>query len=163
VGQAETLQAGFGQHDRIVMSLGQLSQPRVHVASDVADLQVGTGIQQLGAAANATGADAGTGRQRREAVPVAANQDIAGTLPLGHGGQTQTGDAVGGQVLEAMHRQVDGSIQQSVLQLFGKHTLTADRPQRSRGDVALGRNVNQLDLDAELGQFRRHPFGLPAC
>ena len=55
-----------GQHDRVVVAVAQLAQPRVDVAADVGEVEVGAQRGELRAAARARRADARAPRQRLE-------------------------------------------------------------------------------------------------
>jgi hypothetical protein len=56
-GQSEAAESGLCEDDRVVLALVQLSQSRVHVAANVFHLQIGTGMQQLSASAEAARGD----------------------------------------------------------------------------------------------------------
>ena len=47
VASTEPVQSGFGEHDGVVVSVGQLAQSRVDVAAQLDDLEVGAVGQQL--------------------------------------------------------------------------------------------------------------------
>jgi len=63
VGDAETLESGAGQQDRIEFALVEAAQPGIDVAAQQFQLQVGTRVAQLRLATRARRADACAARQ----------------------------------------------------------------------------------------------------
>ena len=58
--QAEPLQAGAGQDDRVVLAVFQLSYPGIHVAAKVSEFQVRAQRAELALAAQTAGSDPGS-------------------------------------------------------------------------------------------------------
>ncbi len=67
--RAEPPQAGDGEHDPVELTLGELAQPGVDVAVQLAHLEVGPRGEQLGAAGAGSRCRPGRPRARRRAKP----------------------------------------------------------------------------------------------
>ena len=60
-----------------------------------------------------------------------------------------------------MHGDIDAVVDQRLLDLFRKNTLTAEGGQRIEPPVAAGSDEHQFDFHAAGAQLFRHPIGLP--
>ena len=85
LGLAQALQSGSRQNNGIVFALFQLAHPRVHVAAQRKNLQVGAELLQLGLAAQAAGANARALRQLLHAIVADREENIARIDALGDG------------------------------------------------------------------------------
>ena len=85
---AEPAQAGGGEHDRVELALGELAQAGVDVAVQLLHPQVGAGGEQLGAAAQAGGADPGALGDVVERA-AGADPDVGRVLARRHRGDLQ--------------------------------------------------------------------------
>ena len=98
--EAQPLQAGGGEHDRVVLPFVELAQPRVEVAAQRLDLQVGPLRAQLHDAAQARGADARAVRQLVQRRMARGHERIARVLALQHRGQREAVGQVHRHVLQ---------------------------------------------------------------
>ena len=123
-------------------------------------------VAQLGQAAQGTGAHHGTGGQAGEGfvgVLGVHHKSIRGVFPLGDAAQHQPLGQVGGQVLEAVDRDIGPVHQHLGLQLLGEQALVTDLGQGHIEDlVPLGGHRLDRDLETRvgLGQLIAHPMGL---
>ena len=112
---AQALQARGGQDERLDLAGGELAQPRVDVAAQLADLEVVTDGAHLGGAAQAARAHPAPRGQLGERAHAA--DDVAGLGALGDGRQLQALGQLGGDVLGRVHGHVDAAVQQRPLEL----------------------------------------------
>ena len=68
--QAKPLQAGLGEHGRVVFALVHFSNTRIHVAANVYGLDVGTQREELHGPAAAAGANPRSRGQFRERLAI---------------------------------------------------------------------------------------------
>src|SRR5579864_8367898 len=78
--ETEPLQARGGENDRAVAAFVELAQPRVHVAAQRFDADLGMALAQLRFTPQARRADDGAGRQRRQRVEAVGYECIARVL-----------------------------------------------------------------------------------
>ena len=103
----EAPESGGGEHDRIELARGDLTQARVDVAPDVHDLEVGPTSLELRNASRRTRPDAGSGRQRVHREGVARAQRITSIRALGNRRDRQARMRRRRQILEGVHHDVD--------------------------------------------------------
>ena len=116
-----------------------LGEPRVDVAAQVDDLQVGPAMQELGASAQRRGADDGALPQVGDALDVARDQHVARILARQEGGDDEARRLRRRHVLHAVHRGVDAAREQRLLDLLDEQALAAGLGQRPvLDDVARG-------------------------
>lgn len=139
---AKAAQAGLGQEDGMEFPGIQPAQTAAYVAVQVDNVQIGALGQQLGAAAQAGGADPGARRQPLQAVgrgktaPGAAHQDIGHRPARQDHRQHQTLRQTDLHVLHGMHRQIRAPVQQAIFQLLDEQGL-ATVPGRGAGGEAI--------------------------
>lgn len=109
--QAKALQTGLGEHNRVESPVGESLQSRIDVASDVVDLEVGAAVQQLCAAAEAARPDHRPRTELFQRTRLSADERIAHRVPLGDGGQAQSFNRLGGQILETVNGQIDPAVE----------------------------------------------------
>ena len=88
---AESLQAGQGQQRRLDDAGLALGQPRVDIAAQIDDLEVGPAMQELGAPAQRRGADDRALPEVGDAPDVARDQHVARILARQEGGDDEAG------------------------------------------------------------------------
>ena len=104
------MQAGPGQDHGIELSLKGLVQPGLNVAPDRGHLDIGTQVQQLGTPAQRAGADLRSRREGLQGLMDRGDQGVSNVLAPGYGSQNQFVGPLSGQVLEAVHGDVDQSV-----------------------------------------------------
>src|SRR5699024_661591 len=97
-----------------------------------------------------------------EGEPVAGAQRIARVGPLGDGGDDEARRGRGRQVLQRVHGQVDLAGEEGIAQGGGEDPGAAETGERGAVGVALGDDVDQLDLVAGRAQRVGHVTGLGA-
>ena len=142
---AEPREAGPGEQDR-VEPVAHLAQPGVDVAADLDDLEPETERVQLRGAPRRAGADHAADRELPEGQAVASDHDVARVLARRHGRQGEARGGRGGQVLQRVHREVDPAVEERLAQGADEHAQTAETGQRRRAGVALGGDVDELDV-----------------
>ena len=168
IAEAEPAQAGGGEHQRVVFSRIELAQARVDVAADRRERGAGEGRRQLRDAPDAARADARRaaqgGERRRDVAPRRRRQHegVAGIFPRQRGRDRQPVRKHRGHVLGAVHRHVDGVVEQRVFDLLDEQPLGADfRYRRRLQPVAGCLDDDQLDVHAGGFEPRRHRPRLP--
>src|SRR4029450_10093087 len=138
-----------------------LPEPRVHVAANGLDDEIGPQRQGQRAAARAPGADPGAGAEALEAGGLPRNEDVARVLPLRKRGEDEARREVGRQVLETVHGAVDSAAQEHLLDLSHEQPFSPDRRQLDLlTAVPFGSHGNDLDLLPRAGEMRRDGPGL---
>ena len=132
----QPLQARGGQHDGVVLAFVELAQAGIQVAAHGFDLQIGPQFAQLRRAPQRTGAHFRARRAGRQGgVPTRASR---GSSRSGMAARYQAGGQLRGQVLQAVHRQVDAALEQRFFNFLGEQALGADLRQRHVGDLVAG-------------------------
>src|SRR5690554_3274726 len=121
--ETQTLQAGAGQHDGVVVSGIQLGQPGVHVASQHLDFQVRAVGPELGFTAQARGANHGALGQLVQVVVVVADKGIGGIFALTDGDQPQALRELHGYVFHGVHGKVGAAVQHGFFQFLQNRPL----------------------------------------
>src|SRR5262249_53506614 len=85
--KSQSREARGSENDRVHVALAPLPEPRVDVAPQLPDLEVGPAREELGAPANARRPDASAGGQRGEAPEATRDQDVVGRGALRHGAE----------------------------------------------------------------------------
>jgi len=159
VGVVDAVQAGHGQDQRIDFAAVQLGQAGVDVAAHRRELQVWPVAGQLGPAPHRAGAHRGVGGQVGELAPVCGDHAVVDVLAVEVCGERQAvGDRyVAGDVLQAVHREVDLTGQQRPVDLPDERALATRGGQRPHPLIAMSGDRDQL---ARCGQHRSHPTRL---
>ena len=165
MGPAETIEASFGKHNGIVFAALHLAEASIHVAAQIANVQVRANVTKLSLAAQATGADASALPKGGESGTVAGNQAIANVFATANRRKGKARRRLRGDVFYAVNGDVDGFFQKSVFELLDKDALAADLRQRSALQLVT-RSLDDDDLafDAEglrdlFADKLRLPFG----
>ncbi len=107
------------------------------------------------------GADDGAGGQLAEGQAVARHEHVAAVLAHRHGGDDEPGLGRRREVLERVDGDVDATLEQGLADGRGEDAGAADASvSSSTADVALGRDLDELDLVAERRAGGRRPSGL---
>ena len=106
------------------------------------------------------GADDGARGQLAEREAVASHEHVAAVLAHRHGGDDEPRLGRRRQVLERVHGDVDATVEQGAADGCGEDAGAADGGEQLTGHVALGRDLDELDLVAGLAQAVGHPAGL---
>jgi autotransporter-associated beta strand protein len=157
-GDAEPPQPGRGQDGGIGGAVGDLLEPRVHIAADFGERCARKLETDLQPAARAAGGD---GRRRGHALP--HHQHVARVLARQIAGDDEPGGRLVGQILRTVDGAIGRALQQRLFQLGGEEPLAAlflERPFELA--VAGGDDLEQLALDAGPGRAQscRHEFRL---
>ncbi len=161
--QLQARQPGGGEDDGVVVAAAQAVHARRHVAAQLRVGEVRPRAHQEGAAAQAAGADARAGRQLRKGRAVAAEEGVAGIGARQRGGEREPGVKLGGEVLEAVHGDVDAALKQRPVDFLGEEGAAAGLPQRHLAlHIPRRLDVHQLrGRRAVGGQQRLEVVGLP--
>jgi hypothetical protein len=152
IGQTQTLEPGQRQQSRVGDTLIELAQPRLDVAAQRHNVQIGTQPLHHRLPPQRRGADAGAARQLRNRVGLAADEGVARVLARQERRQHEAARQRGRHVLRRMHREVDGPRQQRLLDLFGEQPFAAGFRQRPVLDA----------VAAGADHFDRDPIGIEA-
>ena len=124
----------------------ELAQPRLDVAAQRHDAQVGARALGDRLPAQRGGAERRALRQLGERARLAADEHVARVFALEAGRQHQPGRQHGRHVLGRMHGEIDAAVEQRFLDLLGEQALAADLRQRPVLDgVAGGADDDELD------------------
>jgi hypothetical protein len=123
------------------------------VAADGDDLEGGVEASCQRAAAQAPGAEAGAGGERGEREAGRGHQRVAGILARRGAGDDEAGWAEGGQILHAVHGEIDGAVEQALLDRPDEQTLAADLVERPILD-AIPLGADDLEIDPQAGVLR---------
>ncbi len=163
VPQVKPYQAGGGQHNGGPLGVRvELGQAGTYVATEVGHEEIGTGVQQLSTTAQAAGSDHATLRNVAPAKRCAADQGIAGILSGAYGSYRDPIGKLSREVLERVHREVDPSLEQRIVDLLGKDRATADSSERDLCSQITGRfDLNGHGLVTSRTEQGPDPLGLP--
>ena len=160
---AEPGESGGSENDRIVFAAFDFPDARVDVPTYIRDAQVSAQCGQLCSPARAAGADDGGGRKRGQPRVVAAYECVSRVFAREHGGDCETRSLLDGQVLQAVHGNIDLMLEQSALEFDDEHTTTPDLAQ-GRGRTVAG-GADRAHFEGRIGDGRMESgegdFGLP--
>src|SRR5579875_1497273 len=131
-GNAQAQKASHRQDDRVIFSRLQLTQARIHVATQWEKLGLRKKCANLSGAAQATCADA-LRWSRVERTGMATDQNVASILARARHQQAQARRLNGWQILQAMDCNIDTLLSKGALDLHHKNTISADLCQRYMG------------------------------
>ena len=97
---AESLDAGDGQNDGVILSLCKLAQTGVNVAAKRVNIEIGANGFELRLAAEARSADARAVRQVFDFHEMARAESVTSVFAFCDGGQFKSGGKFGGQIFE---------------------------------------------------------------
>ena len=156
---AKPAQSGRGKHDRVVLAFVELAQSRVHITAQCFRDQAAAERMKLRRAAKRTGSDFRAALKLGERSP---DQSVARIFALRNRRKRQARRQLGGNVLQAVHGDVDRASEQRFLNFLGEQTLSADLGQRDiLNPVASGLDDFEARLDAPFGEPGRDVSRLP--
>ena len=156
--EPEALQAGAGQHDGVVVPAIEFRQPRVDVAAQVQQLQVGPQRAQLRLPTQRRRADARALRQRFDAIETVADEGIG---MVGAGQDRRQREArlqFHRHVLQRVHRAIRVAALHRQFQFLEEQALAADRRQRTIQDFIAAR-AHGHQFDDQAGMRRAQSVG----
>ncbi len=127
---AEALESRAREHDRLELALLELAQPRVDIAAERHDRDVGAQREQLRAAPQAARADTRAAREAGQRARSA--QAVERISSSGASGQLETLGEDSGHVLRGVHCQIDLAHQQRIVDPVDPAALIALGPSRDR-------------------------------
>ena len=159
--EAGTAKAGEGEDDGVEFAVAEFVEAGVDVASDRLDGKIGAGGEQLRAATETAGANAGGSRQILDGSRGGRNNDIAGVFPLRDGG----GDQIGlidqrhgdGDILEAVDSEIDFVSEEGLFEFLGEEAFAAGFVERAVGDAVAG-GFDGDEFDLQIG-MKPHQLG----
>jgi predicted O-methyltransferase YrrM len=159
VGLIDALQAGHGQDQHVDLATVELREPSVDIAAHRCEPQVREMPGDLCPPPHRTGPHRRVGGQVGEFAAVSGDYAIVDVLPVQMGGERQIlgNRHVTGDVLQAVHRDVDLIVEQRTVDLADERALAAGSVQRPQPPVTVGGDGDQC---ARHGQRRRHPARL---
>ena len=153
ISPAETTDAGSGEHNGIILTFLHFGDSGVDIAADVAEIEIGAEAGELRDAPERAGADDGTRAQKPE---LAADDGVEGVGPFGDGSDYEAFGKLGGEVLQAVNREVNATVEQGVFNFFGEQALTAHFGKRDVKDLV----STGVDDFNRAGQASTFEFGL---
>ena len=145
--EPETAQPSGGEDHRVPGSARELSHARVHVAANRLDDEVGPECEREGPPARAGRADHRSRPQTLEVHRRPGDEDVTRVLAFGVRREREPRRELGREVLEAVDREVEGALEQRLLDLPHEQALAPDRGQsRLEQPVALGPHRDDLDV-----------------
>src|SRR5271157_174445 len=161
---AQTRQASRSQNDGLVLAFFKLAHASVNIAPQRMNRQVGPRCLQLSLPPQAAGAHTRTLRQCFDAVVLHRQKHVARVDPRGDCNQFESRREFGGQVFQAVHREVDAPFAERLFDLFGEHAFGADLGECYVSNLVASR-LYDLDFHfvTALAQQRRDVVGLPEC
>src|SRR5271166_5136899 len=159
---AKTCQSSGSQDDGVVLALLQLAHASINISPQRMNHQITSDSLQLRLPPQAAGAHARALRQRADAFVLDREEHVARINPSGDRNQLKSRRQFGGQIFQAVHREIYAALGQGLLDLFGEHALGADLGESDVGDLVSG-GLDNFDLDfvAAFAQQRRDVVGLP--
>lgn len=168
VGELEAFEACNGEYQGVEFPLVEFAKACFHISSGFGEDEVGSGVQELCATAEAAGADAGT---LGEFFPSeigrgggGEDEGIGGFGPLGDGGQGEMRMRIGREILQAVNGQIGKIGEDGVLNFPGEDSHAAETAERA-GEVAVadGGDVEEFHITFRGGgaQEAGDVFGLP--
>src|ERR1700730_5060915 len=135
---AQTIQAGGGENDGIVVAGLELAQARIHIAADWMNLKIRTNGLQLSLTSQTAGANVRLLRQRFDAREFHGTQNVAWIFAGGNRGNFEVGGQLRWQIFQAVHREVNTIVDESLFDFLGEHTLRANLREGDVGDFIAG-------------------------
>ena len=130
VGETEPLQSRDGQHDRIVLALVKLPEPRIDISAKIEHFKIGARAKELRPTAKTRRTDPRAFRQflkRRKAV---RHQGIPRIKPLRDCRYNETVRHLRRHILQAVHGEIYAAGQHFFFQFLREKPLAADLRQR---------------------------------
>ena len=145
--EAQTIETGHGKQRRIGDALIELSKPRLDIAAEIDDAEVGAQTLHLRAAPQGRGANDGARRKFPKRRRRATDKRIAHVGARQHGGDANPVRQHRRQILHRVHGESDVATEQRLVDLLGEEALAADVSQRLVLDaVARGGDDAEIDI-----------------
>jgi DMSO reductase anchor subunit len=159
--QPQTVQAGAGEDDRVVVAGFELRDPRVDVAAQILDIQIRSARTQLRLPSHRGRADDRPARKRIEIAEAHRDEGIERIGALEYRRQRERAVQRHRHVLERMHRRIGIAFQHRDFKFLEEQTLAADIGQRLVLDlVAAGGHRHQHDFQVrDAGRADAPPHG----
>jgi hypothetical protein len=164
VRDAEALQSGAGQQDRVEFAFVEPAQARVDVAAQQLEAQVGPCLPQLGLSARAGGADPSALRQVGETPEAARDERIERVGARQHRDDGEARWQFARHVLHRVHRKVGAAFLHRDFEFLDEQALAADLGQRAiEHAVALRAHRHEFHGQARMCRAQQglHVLGLP--
>ena len=113
----EAVQPGDGEEGRVAHTRFELFEPCLHVAAQQAERHIGSQARQLRAPAQRRRPDDRPLGQRFDGLETHGDEGVARILAREHGRNGKAVMADRGNILHAVHSQIDAPVQQGLLQL----------------------------------------------
>src|SRR6267154_731828 len=126
IAPAQAVQAGFGQEDGVVLAALRFAETSVDVAAKIAHIEVGTNVAKLRLAAQAAGTDARALAKSSKRGAAGRNQAIANVFAAEDGGKLEARGNFGGNVFDAVDREVNRFVHQRVFEFFDENTFATN-------------------------------------
>ena len=151
---AETAKAGHGEEGGIGLAFFELAHAGLHVAAEGDDLKVRTQGEGLSFAAQRSRAETGALRQVAQRGGGLRDKPVTRIFAFREGDEDLAGRQKGGDVLQAVHRDIDVAAREGVVEFAGEEALAAgiDQP-LGRQLVAGRREGHDLGFDGAGGSF----------
>lgn len=173
-GEADPVQPGHGQDDGVEVAFVEPGEAGVGVATQGGDGQVGEAQPDLRGAAHAAGADDRALGQIRQTRAGAGDGGVADVFAGEVGGErgSRGGWHIAGNVLEAVHGEVDLLVEQGTVDLADERSLATELGEVTQPHVPTRGDLDKFDADVGvlgvqvggdlLGLVHRHRAGAGA-
>ena len=158
IGELETIERGGRDDDRV--EARGLVEPRLDVAPQLREPEVGSQRRELRAAPHRAGRDHTTGRELAER---GADERVARVGALGHRREQQAVGCLRREILRGVHRDVGATVEDRLLDLLHEHADPTHAVHRLVGSLVTGR-LHDHELGIVLEQLARpaRPASAPA-
>ncbi len=160
-GETETLETREREENRVHFALVELSQPRIDIAAQQHDVEIGTGARGLRVAAHGGRAETSALRQIGQRLGLVGEERFAGILAFEKGAERQARRQGGRHVLHRMDGEIDLVLQERVFQFLDEESLAAGIGQAPVLDAVAG-GLEDHDLAGTVfrGEAALHHVGL---
>ncbi len=134
-GETEPYQSRHGEKRRVGGALLELSQPRLDIAAEIGDAEIGAEPPHLGRAPQGRGADDGARRQLGKRRRFGADEGVAHIGARQHRGDDNPLRQHRGKILHGMNGEIDRAREKRLVDLLGEEPLAAEIAQRFVGDA----------------------------
>ena len=138
-GELQPRHARARQHDRVGFAAGELQQPRLDIAAQRHDFQIGPQPQGLRLTAHRAGAQPGILVELVERRAVLGDEEIVRIFPREHRGDGKSGGLPGRHVLHRMDRDVRVAGEQGLLDFLAEEPFASGFHKRPILNAVAGR------------------------
>ena len=125
VGKPKPVEPRASEKRRVGLPVGKLLESRFHIAAQRHDFEVRAAVQNLRLPPQRRRADDGAFRRFAQGRILEADEGVARVFPLQGGADRETARQHRRHILGGMYGEVDGALQQGLLDLLGKEPLAA--------------------------------------